>query len=170
MKRWIHTPIAALTLAAVFAIPLRAQQPVPLKGTFQGQESHPVVLLDPTKVPLVGSATGNGTQAFSLKREVTGDLTTFTDAGWAEWKAANGDTIHTAVLGYAELPADMPGFVRFTEMHTITGGTGRFTGAQGTFGVVVFHELEASGVANGIETHVMFGSFHGPITSPGASH
>jgi len=165
-------PIAAMILTAVLAIPAAAQQPVPFKGTFQGQDAHDVLPPGATTVLLHGTATGNGTQLgkFSMSREVTGNLVTFTDAGSAEWIAANGDRIYTTVFGIAELPPDMPGFVEFTETHTITGGTGRFTGAQGTFVVVVFHKLEASGVAGGVETHDMFGSFHGTIPAPGAAH
>ena len=171
-KCWIHMPMAAMILTAVLAIPLAAQQPVPFKGTFQGQDSHDVLPQGATTVLLRGTATGNGTHLgkFSMIREVTGNLATFTDAGSAEWIAANGDRIYTTVFGIAELPPDMPGFVEFTETHTITGGTGRFTGAQGTFVVVVFHKLEASGVAGGVETHDMFGSFHGTIPAPGPAH
>src|SRR5215471_14737742 len=171
-KCWIHMPMAAMILTAVLAIPAAAQQPVPFKGTFQGQDAHDILPPGATTVVLHGTATGNSTLLgkFSLIHEVTGNLANFTDTGSAEWIAANGDRIYTTVFGYAELLPDMPGFVRFTETHTITGGTGRFTGAQGTFGVEVFHKLEANGRAGGVETHDTFGPFHGTITAPGASH
>ena len=94
----------------------------------------------------------------------------FTASGSAQWKAANGDIIYTTVFGSAAL-SDIPGgFLKVTETHTITGGTGRFTGAQGSFTVELFHKLEPSGVAGGVETHEIFGSFNGTITSPGAAH
>jgi len=67
-------------------------------------------------------------------------------------------------------PADNPDYLKVTQTHTITGGTGRFTGAQGSFTVELFHKLEPSGVAGGVETHEIFGSFNGTITSPGAAH
>jgi hypothetical protein len=35
--------------------------------------------------------------------------------------------------------------------------------------VELFHKLEASSVAGGVETHDVFGSFHGTITFPGAA-
>jgi hypothetical protein len=58
------------------------------------------------------------------------------------------------------------GVLKVTEVHTITDGTGRFTGAQRSITVELWHKLEASGVAGGVETHDIFGSFHGTITSP----
>jgi hypothetical protein len=48
-----------------------------------------------------------------------------------------------------------------TEINTITGGTGRFAGAQGSFTVERLVNL-ATGFTSG--------SFHGTITSPGAAH
>ena len=53
--------------------------------------------------------------------------------------------------------------ITVTEIHTITGGTGRFAGAQGNFVLVRTHLVALS--ADG--THVTFGSFHGTITYPG---
>ncbi len=40
---------------------------------------------------------------------------------------------------------------------------------QGSFTVELFHKLEASEVAGGVETHDIFGSFHGTIASRGAA-
>jgi hypothetical protein len=105
-----------------------------------------------------------------LIREVTGNLVTYSDSGSAQWIAANGDSIYTTIVGQAEL-SDIPGgFLKVTEIHTVTGGTGRFTGAQGSFTVVLFHKLEPSGVTGGLVTHDIFASFHGTITSPRAAH
>jgi hypothetical protein len=62
----------------------------------------------------------------------------------------------------------IPGDVVFTitEIHTITGGTGRFSGAQGSFTV---HRMHIVATSDGV-THVTFGWFEGTITSPGAAH
>jgi len=117
------------------------------------------------------TATGTGTHLgqFSLIREITGNLVNFSLTGSAQWIAANGDSIYTTIVGQAEL-SDMPaGFLKVTEIHTITGGTGRFSGTQGSFTVELFHKLEPSGVAGGVETHDIFASFHGTITSRGAA-
>jgi hypothetical protein len=100
-----------------------------------------------------------------LIREITGNLTNFTAAGSAQWIAANGDSIYTTIVGQAEL-SDIPGgFLKVTEIHTITGGTGRFTGAQGSFTVHRTHVRALSDDG----THVTFGWFEGTITSPGAA-
>jgi hypothetical protein len=137
----MYLPVTALILAAV-AIPAAAQQQVPFTA-----------------------ATGTGTHLgqFSLTQEVTANFVNFTDTGSAQWTAANGDSIYTTVVGSA-----IPGDVVFTitEIHTITGGTGRFSGAQGSFTVHRTHIVAPS--ADG--THVTFGSFEGTITPPGASH
>jgi hypothetical protein len=63
--------------------------------------------------------------ARTVNFEVTANFANFTDTGSAHLIAANGDSIDTTVVGSA-----IPGDVVFTitEIHTITGGTGRFTG------------------------------------------
>jgi len=73
--------------------------------------------------------------------------------------AANGDSIYTSVAGSSEMTAT-PGVFSITEVNTITGGTGRFDGAQGSFTVERLINL-ATGFTSG--------SFHGTITSPGAA-
>jgi hypothetical protein len=68
--------------------------------------------------------------------------------------------IFTTIVGQG-VPADgMPGFAQITEHNTITGGTGRFAGAQGSFTVVRLVEL-ATGLTSG--------SFQGAVTSPGST-
>ena len=182
MKRSnICLPMAAMVLTAALTVPAAAQQQVPcsagfapecFKGTFQGQEAHDMLPPGAATVVISTTATGTGTHLgqLSLIREITANLLNFTAVGSAHWVAANGDSIDTTLVGQAEL-SDMPaGFLKVTEIHTITGGTGRFTGAQGSFTVELWHKLEPSGVAGGVETHDIFGSFHGTITSPGVAH
>jgi hypothetical protein len=166
--------IAAMMLSAAPAIP-SAQSPVPcgvqfapgcFKGTFQGEDAHDTLPPGATAVLIRTTAAGVATRLgqFSLNREVTGNLLNFSDTGSAHWVAANGDSIDTTVVGQAEL-SDLPGgFLKVTEVHTITGGTGRFTNAEGSFTVELFHRLEASGVGGGVETHDIFGTFHGTMS------
>ena len=161
-----------MILTAALADPATAQTscadsaPGCFKGIFQGQDAHDILPPGATTVAISTTAKGTGTHLgrFSLIREVTGNLVDFSATGSAQWIAANRDSIYTTIVGQAEL-SDIPGgFLRVTEIHTITGGTGRFAGAQGSFTVELFHKLEPSEVAGGVETHDIFGSFHGTIT------
>jgi hypothetical protein len=169
----LYLPIAAMILTAVLTSPAAAQTscldsgPGCFRATFQGQDAHYVLPPGATTVAISTTAVGKGTHLgrFSLIREVTGNLVNFSATGSAEWIAANRDSIYTTIVGQAEL-SDLPGgFLRVTETHTITGGTGRFAGAQGSFTVELFHKLEPSGVVGGVESHDIFGSFHGTVIS-----
>jgi hypothetical protein len=174
----IYVSIAATILTAALAVPATAQTscasfaPGCFKGTFQGQDAHDILAPAATSVMINTTATGVGALLgqLSLIRNVTGNLLDFSATGTAQWIAANHrDSVYTAVVGQAEL-SDLPGgYLKVTETHTITGGTGRFTAAQGIFTVELFHKLEPGASAGGVETHDIFGSFHGTIASHGAN-
>lgn len=136
---------------------------VPFKGTFQGSDTATSVT--ETTSTGITSVTGIATLLghFSMTQDVVVNLENFTDAGEANWVAANGDVVHTTFEGFA-IPDGVAGLT-VTETHTITGGTGRFEGAQGTFTVVRTHIFAVSDDG----THVTFGSFEGTITSPGTA-
>jgi hypothetical protein len=151
----IYLPMAAMILtAAALAIPAAAQTQVPLKGEFQGNDT-----VAPPTITTNGTATGTLLGQFSLT-----DVTTISSlTGTGHWVAANGDSIDTTFVS-AAIPGDV--FFTITEIHTITGGTGRFMGAQGSFTLVRKHVDGAS--SDG--THYTWGSFEGSITPPGAAH
>ena len=175
-KARIYLSIAATILTAALAVPAAQSScpdyaPVCFEGTFQGQDAHDTLAAGATSVVIRTTATGVGTRLgrFTLDRDVTGNLLDFSAAGSAHWVAANGDLIYTTVSGSAVL-SDLPGgYLKVTETHTITGGTGRFAGAQGDFEVELFHKLEVSGVAGGVETHDVFGSFRGSLNFTGVA-
>jgi hypothetical protein len=153
----IYLPMAAMILTAALAIPAAAQKQVPFKGTFQGNDA-----VNPPTITTTGGGTGTHLGKFSFTEEVS--LITLT--GPAHWVAANGDSIDSTFVALPDFSTESLGYITVTEIHTITGGTGRFTGAQGSFTLERTHIVEPS--ADG--THVTFGSFHGTITSPGAAH
>jgi hypothetical protein len=162
----IHLPIAAMILTAALGTPAAAQQQVPFKGTFQGKDSvNPPMTTCATAPSICTSGTGIGTHMgeFSLT-QVTSFKSFSSSTGSGHWVAANGDSIDSTFVVSAEHTP--PGYVTATEIHTITGGTGRFAGAQGSFVLERLHTIALSGDA----THVTFGSFHGTITPPGAAH
>jgi hypothetical protein len=137
---------------------LAAHNQVPFKGTGDDVDSDFIG----TTVVVTTSGPGNGTHLgrFSFTQTVTVNFTTGTSAGSAHFLAANGDSIDTTVAGSGH-PTGTPGEISITDVHTITGGTGRFAGAQGSFTV----ERLASAI-----TFFTSGSFDGTITSPGAAH
>ena len=150
----IYVPMAALMVTAALALPASAQQQVPFKGTFQGSDT----VTPPVTIATAATGTGTHLGQFSFTHVLT--LTTLT--GSAHWVAANGDSIDSTSVVSA-----VPGPVVFTitEIHTVTGGTGRFSGTQGSFTVHRTHVRALSDDG----THVTFGWFEGTITSPGAA-
>jgi hypothetical protein len=132
---------------------------VPFKGSLEGKDTD--TGFTATTVTVATDGTGNATHLgkFSFTQEVTVNITNGTDTGSAHFTAANGDRIDTTITGSGHPTG--PGEFSITDVHTITGGTGRFAGSEGTFTV----ERVASGV-----TFLTSGSFDGTITSPGAGH
>jgi hypothetical protein len=157
MKRAnMYLPMVALILAAL-AIPAAAQ--VPFKGTFQGKDA-----VSSTTITTSGGGTGMLLGEFSFTHETTLNSPT-SGTGSAHWVAANGDGIDSTSVVSADMSTRSLGYITVTEIHTITSGTGRFAGAQGSFTVERTHIVEPS--ADG--THVTFGAFHGSMTSPAAT-
>lgn len=153
----------ALVLLAMSAIAAAAQKQVPFRGSLQGHEiDTPQGGFPPTTVSIDGGTTGIATLVgqFSFSYQLTVNLATGTATGSAQLVAANGDTIFTTVTGSSE-PTATPGILSITEINTITGGTGRFSAAQGSFTVERLVNQETGSTS---------GSLHGTITSPGATH
>lgn len=163
----IGLPVAGMMLMAAVALPAAAQQQVPFKGTFQGtdcvraQSTGCSAVTSPT-IETSGTGVGTLMGQFSMTQETS--LSTFT--GSAAWVAADGDRIDSTFVALPDFSTQSLGYITVTETHSISGGTGRFAGAQGTFVLERTHIIALS--ADG--THVTFGSFHGSITSPGAAH
>jgi hypothetical protein len=170
----IYLPMAATILTAALAIPAAAQQQVPFKGAFQGNDTitHPT----PTQPTLTQSITGIGTHVGQFSATTVLTLTASGGTGSARWIAANGDSIDATVVGSPEhvpmSPCQVVGaqpedsYLKVTEIHTVTGGTGRFAGVQGSFTLTLYHDVAPR--SDG--THGTCGSFSGTITPPGAAH
>jgi hypothetical protein len=133
MKGSISLVVAAMLLTAVLAVPAAAKQ-VPFKGSLQGHETDtPEGGPPPTTLTVDGSTTGIASHVgqLSFSYQLTVTLADGTATGSAHLIAANGDSIYTTVAGPSETTAT-PGVASITEINTITGGTGRFFGAQGS--------------------------------------
>lgn len=157
----IYLAITAMILTAALAVSAAAKQ-VPFKGELQGNDTDTCFSFPIVCVATVGTGTGTHLGNFSFTLENRVNVVLGTSTGVAHFIAANGDTFDATVVGSGVATSTPDGVViNITEIYTITGGTGRFEGAQGTFTV----ERVASPV-----TFLTSGSFNGTITSPGADH
>ncbi|HET7696634.1 MAG TPA: hypothetical protein VFK57_13050 [Vicinamibacterales bacterium] len=141
------------------AVAAAATPRVPLTGTMRGTD----VDSDPTPTTIVVTTEGGGTAThlgqFSFTERVTLTFATLTAVGTSHWVAANGDSFDTTIEASGQ-PTGTPGEFSITDIHTITGGTGRFAGAHGRFIV----ERVASAI-----TLTTSGSFAGTISLPAAA-
>src|SRR4051812_40338287 len=146
-------PIAAMILTAALAVTAAAEHQVPFKGGLQGQDTDKDATSSSVTVLTVGTGIGTQLGQFSFTQTVKVTFASGTSAGTAQFFAANGDSISTAVSGSGKQIGG--GLIDIQDVHTIVGGTGRFAGAHGSFIVTRL----ASGV-----TFLTSGSFEGSIT------
>jgi hypothetical protein len=161
MKGSISAVVLTLVIMAISvqAGPAAAGDKLPFKGKFEGALTERIPLTPPTfhdRFDMTGTATHLGN--FDLVEEVVVDFGTVppTGAGTSTFVAANGDTLVADAIGHSS-PVE-PGVVLITEHAVITGGTGRFAGATGSFTVERLFNLV---------TFETVGSFEGTISKPG---
>jgi hypothetical protein len=148
--------LAAMSLVAVFASPALASQQVPFKGSLAAVETD---IVQGGTLVVDGSGVGQATELgrFAMTYHVTVDLGTGGSVGTATFVAANGDSFSTTIMGQGT-PTPDPTIAMIEEAETITGGTGRFAGATGSF---TLHRVVS------LVTGVSSGSFNGAISNPG---
>ena len=153
------TPSITASFSSSVAVTSDVDAYVPFKGTLQGTDTD--TDRTPSTVVVTTDGLGNGTLLgrFSFTQRVTLSFATSTTTGVAHWVAANGDNIDTTVAGSGHRTGT-PGEIDITDVHIITGGTGRFAGTHGSFTV----QRLASGI-----TFTTAGSYDGTIASPGAA-
>ncbi len=131
---------------------------VPLKGKLEGNaEPFPPVITPTTTfldvhVHAVGNATHLGRFTMDYSHRVI--LMDLKGTGAAIFTAANGDTLKTTVEGEAR-PSDSPNVFTVAETHTITGGTGRFADAGGSFVVTRTVDFADPLTAGSIDGHLI---------------
>ena len=128
-------------------------QEVPFKGRFEGTQT-----LTPQQPPfgfVDGSATGNATHLgrFTVEFPHTVNFATRTAVGTFTFEAANGDSLTADFTGQAQGGP----IVSIVEHAVVSGGTGRFAGATGSF--VVQRSFDPA-------TGATEGSFEGTISMP----
>ena len=159
MKRYSFAASLMLAVLAVLGLtgPAAAGEQVPFKGSLEGD-----VTIDPLTPPFVEvdvDADGNATELGQFEVDIPHvvNRANGTAVGSYEFTAANGDALFADFTGHST-PTETPGVLYIVETATITGGTGRFAGATGSFTVERLFDTVA-----GTTT----GSFDGTISSPG---
>lgn len=118
----------------------------PFKGTVDAVETG--VTTFPIR-SITREGTGTATYLGKYTEQVTAQINLVTRhlTGTATFTAANGDTLTATVEGQAT-PTTTPGVLSIVEVYTITGGTGRFAGATGSF-TLESTVTQATGVSSG---------------------
>lgn len=118
----------AVSLASVAVSAVAAE--TPFKGTVNAVETGQVVF--PTRF-LDREGTGTATYLGRYTEHVVMQINipTMSSTGAATFTAANGDTLTASVVGQATRTG--PTVLSIVEVYTVTGGTGRFADATGTF-------------------------------------
>jgi hypothetical protein len=159
MNASFRPAMAAMLIILAFAAPAAAKKQVPFHGFIEGVEAD---VVQDTTLLVDGSGAGIATHLgrLTVTWEATVNLLDNSGVGSFHFIAANGDSIFTQQVGQAE-PTGTPGVFHVVEINTITGGTGRFAGATGSFTLTRLVDL-ATGFTSGW--------FRGTISSRGAAH
>ena len=158
MKTSIRLPVAAMFWTALLAGPAAAENHVPFKGSLEGFSI--ITPIDAQHIFVRAIGTGNATQLGSFTVDIPHivDVTTGIGIGIFTFTAANGDTLTAGFTGQGT-PTTDPVVFSIVETATITGGTGRFADATGSF--IVTRSFSFA-------TNLTSGSIEGTISSPGA--
>jgi hypothetical protein len=144
MKRLFLALVATTALLASVAVSATAAE-TPFKGKVDAVETGTVA--GPTRF-LVRDGGGTATHLGKYTEHITMqiNLPTRHSMGAVTFTAANSDTLTATVEGQAT-PAS-PGVLSIVEVYSITGGTGRFADATGSF---TLHSTanQATGVSSG---------------------
>lgn len=138
-------------LVAAFAVSLASvvsavAAETPFKGTVNAVETGEVAF--PTlSVTREGTGTATYLGKFTERITLQVNIPTGHATGVATFTAANGDTLTASVDGQGT-PTTTPGVSSIVEVYTITGGTGRFADASGTFTLEMILN-QTTGVSSG---------------------
>ena len=141
--------VAAFAVSLASIVPSAVAAETPFKGTANAVETGTIVF--PGGVPTVlldREGTGTATQLGKYTSHLTAQInvTTGHATGVATFTAANGDTLTASVVGQGTVTG--PTTRSIVEVYTITGGTGRFADATGTFTLEII-VTQATGVSTG---------------------
>jgi hypothetical protein len=155
IRRPLFLAVVAATAVSLASIAVSAvAAETPFKGTFNGVETSEVVF-PIASVTRDGTGTATYLGKYTSHASLQVNVMTFLGTGVETFTAANGDTLSTSVVGRGTPIGPIPPtMLSIVEVYTITGGTGRFAGATGSF--TLENTLD-------LITHVSSGTFSGAI-------
>jgi hypothetical protein len=163
MTRYYSIARLSLALLAVLALagPAAAEgqenqeRQVPFQGVIEAVSNNEIHF--PTmSVNLTGGGTATHLGRYTFTLEGTVDLRNGTGVGSADFIAANGDSLSTTFVGQGVPTGRTPTENRVTETYTITGGTGRFDGAGGSFTIVRLVDTATGETSGSFEGAIVF--------------
>lgn len=162
-RRRLQRASLLLVMLAAIALPVQAlaSAQVPLKGSDAGtwgQGGHDCGSLFPVSVDGAGHASAIGRYAYASRECVDFGQTPFPYQGSFTMTTGNGDTLVGTYVGTASIDSDGV-TILYHQAAIVTGGTGRFADATGSFDV--------SGVANPDGSYVQ--ELNGKISGAGRS-
>ena len=128
---------------------------IPFNGTWQANEVSTLFGNPPIGFFSNGQGTLTSTELgpLALYLTVLVDLATDDGLGAARLIDANGDSIFAYEAGHADPVTPAPPVFHITETFTVTGGTGRYANARGSFAVdrtINLSTGDSSGTFNGV--------------------
>ncbi len=159
MKNTIKAILCVLLTATLSAAMLAHASPAEIELPFRGS-LRGVLEIQGVQFPTlfaVGNDTGNATHLgrFAAEWEEEVNLITNAGIGSGQFVAANGDRLFNDFTGQAT-PTGTPNQVTVEVSAIITGGTGRFAGASGSFIEQLWVDLGAGLTAGYIEGTIAF--------------
>jgi hypothetical protein len=159
-RRFTACFVSAVLAVVGLASSAAAGETIPFKGSLEGTFITVQPIPNSPIATLVASGSGTaaplGKFTFTFPHLV--DVATRFGSGTCTLKTYEGDTVSAEIDGQAT-PTATPGVYDVLEAGTITGGTGRFSGATGEF--TIQRRIDQHDGTTG-------GSFDGTITLPGA--
>jgi hypothetical protein len=153
----MRAAVIAAALILCIGGPVSAGDQVPFRGSMSGTATITPIAPPIVSVLLETSGTASQLGRFTLQAPHIVNQATLTAVGTYVFTAADGSTLTASLSGSAAMVA--PGQLQISETGAITGGTGRFDGATGTFSTDRTF-FPATGVT--------YGSFEGWVSTPGS--
>ena len=125
-----------------------------VRGTFAGEETASPLSPTAVGVHLTGGGVAAHLGRYSVVLDAVVQLPSGTSAVDVVFRAANGDELWGSGTGAAAPSPTRPGFLSITETGVITGGSGRFAGATGSFTLVRLYDAATAASTGTVDASI----------------